>query len=214
MGQRSAWHGRLGRISAAMKNGGGGGEARRATIVTTTPVAPAGAAGSATAADTPLLQLTLPQVKQFIRDGFLVLQIDGVPAKFHEGVYTKARELRVDASDRRTAVLREGGRMVAPDAEKREDWSSLAEDFSTLLSSPRVRGALQTLLGTDYVVPAPNNPTPLTANPYDQQFHKDGTSTVVREHCPRTLGAWCEYSHCAVLCLCLCPDIIGCVPGP
>lgn len=205
MGQRSAWQGRLGRISAAM-NGGGGGEERRATIVTMAPVAPAGAAGaagSATAADIPLLQLSLPQVKQFIRDGFLVLQIDGVPANFHEGVYTKARELRVDASDRRTAVLREGGRMVAPDAEKREDWSSLAEDFSTLLSSPRVRGALQTLLGTDCVVPAPNKPTPLTANPYDQQFHKDGTSTVVREHCPRSLGAWCEYSNCAVLC-CAC----------
>ena len=36
----------------------------------------------------------MSQLKQFIRDGYLVMQIDGVPEGFHERVFAKAHVSR------------------------------------------------------------------------------------------------------------------------
>ena len=38
--------------------------------------------------------LSMSQLKQFIRDGYLVMQIDGVPEGFHERVFAKAHVSR------------------------------------------------------------------------------------------------------------------------
>lgn len=148
-----------------------------------------------TAAAAAIRPLTLKQVKQFIRDGFIVLQINDVPEGFHDGVFAKALAMSDDAKHAESGAkvkLGPGGRMLAEG--KESDWSTLAEDFETMLDTPTIRGAAATLAGAGCVIPSAGSPSPLTANPFDQQFHKDGTGTVVREHFPRTIGAW-YYPH-------------------
>ena len=53
------------------------------------------AAVSGGAADNAAVRpLSMSQLKQFIRDGYLVMQIDGVPEGFHERVFAKAHVSR------------------------------------------------------------------------------------------------------------------------
>lgn len=66
--------------------------------------------------------------------------------------------------------LREGGRIAAEG--KQSDWSTLAEDFETLLNTPCLRGAATTLAGPGCLIPSVGAPSPLSGNPFDQQFHK------------------------------------------
>ena len=86
-------------------------------------------------------------------------------------------------------ALRAGGRIVAADAPP-PDWSVLAPEFETMVDTPEIRGAVATLLGADALIPTLGAGTPLTANPFDQQFHKDGTGMVIREHFHRSISAW------------------------
>ena len=67
--------------------------------------------------------------------------------------------------------LQQGGRIVRADGEA-SDWSTLGEDFSALMDTPSIRGAATSLLGAGCLIPSPGAPSPLTANPFDQQFHK------------------------------------------
>ena len=149
---------------------------------------------SAAAPSGAIRPLTKKQLKDFIRDGFLVITIDGVPEGFHEQVYAKSLALSEDAkhNDGAKVKLSSGGRILSEG--KQSDWSTLAEDFETMMETPCVRGAAATLAGAGCIIPSPGGGSPLTANPFDQQFHKDGTGTVVREPFPRTIGAW-YYPH-------------------
>lgn len=123
--------------------------------------------------------LTKNQLKRFIRDGFIVLQIDGVPDGFHDQVYSKALEMSEDAKHAASGAkikLGPGGRITAEG--KQSDWSTLAEDFETLLNTPCIRGAATSLAGPGCLMPSVGAPSPLTANPFDQQFHK-GSSLLL-----------------------------------
>ena len=124
-------------------------------------------------ADASIRPLTKNQLKRFIRDGFIVLQVDGVPDGFHDQLYSKALAMSEDARHAESSTkikLSEGGRITAEG--KQSDWSTLAEDFETLLDTPCIRGAATTLAGPGCLMPAVGAPSPLTANPFDQQFHK------------------------------------------
>eukprot|EP01052_Picozoa_sp_SAG31_P017055 SAG31_NODE_1152_length_9642_cov_4.124489_6_plen_211_part_00 len=124
--------------------------------------------------------LTRNQLKRFIRDGFIVLQVEGLPDGFHDQVHSKALGLSEDARHAENGAkirLGPGGRITAEG--KQSDWSTLAEDFETLLDTPCIRGAATTLAGPGCLIPSVGAPSPLTANPFDQQFHK-GSS---RLHC-------------------------------
>ena len=124
-------------------------------------------------AEATIRPLTRNQLKRFIRDGFIVLQVDGVPDGFHEQLYAKALDMSEDARHAESTAkikLSEGGRITAEG--KRSDWSTLADDFETLLDTPCIRGAAGTLAGPGCLMPSVGAPSPLTANPFDQQFHK------------------------------------------
>lgn len=132
------------------------------------------AAGAAPAASVKLL--TTSQLKHWIRHGYIVLQIDDaqLPQNFHQDLFEKALAMSDDArhaAPGSEVKLQQGGRIVRADGEA-SDWSTLGEDFSALMDTPSIRGAATSLLGAGCLIPSPGAPSPLTANPFDQQFHK------------------------------------------
>ena len=74
--------------------------------------------------------LTSQQVKDFIVNGFVVLKVDELPAGFNDAFYEQAKELRDESRD----LL----------------WGELTPGVNHLLSTPTARGAISSLLGTDY----------------------------------------------------------------
>ena len=117
----------------------------------------------------PALLLTSQQVKDYIVDGYVVLQVGELPAGFNEQFYAEARALAAEPRD----VL----------------WGELSGSVNHLLATPTCRGAVASLLGPDYFMP-PGNSHMHVANPGDQGFHKDGTDHgptmgTVRDHRPR-----------------------------
>ena len=95
--------------------------------------------------------LTSQQVKDFIVNGFVVLNLDELPAGFNDAFYEQAKELRDESRD----LL----------------WGELTPGVNHLLSTPTARGAISSLLGTDYFMP-PGNSHMHIAMPGDQGFHK------------------------------------------
>ena len=95
--------------------------------------------------------LTSQQVKDFIVNGFVVLKVDELPAGFNDAFYEQAKELRDESRD----LL----------------WGELTPGVNHLLSTPTARGAISSLLGTDYFMP-PGNSHMHIAMPGDQGFHK------------------------------------------
>jgi hypothetical protein len=117
--------------------------------------------------------LSTRQVKDFIVNGFLELQVPELPPGFNESFYEEAKQLRDESRD----TL----------------WAALTPGVNTLLASPTCHGAMQSLLGTDYFM-APGNSHMHVANAGDQGFHKDGTDHgptqgTVRDHRARHLLA-------------------------
>ena len=53
-------------------------------------------AASTVAAQPPRL-LTLEQLRQFVRDGFIVLQIDDLPLSLHQGIWETSRQIEEEA---------------------------------------------------------------------------------------------------------------------
>jgi hypothetical protein len=138
------------------------------------------ASSCTSSAETSIRPLTKNQLKRFIRDGFIVLQVDGVPDGFHDQLYSKALAMSEDARHAESSAkikLSEGGRITTEG--KQSDWSTLAEDFETLLDTPCIRGAATTLAGPGCLMPSVGAPSPLTANPFDQQFHKGSPRAAV-----------------------------------
>ena len=102
-------------------------------------------------AELPPHLLTSQQVKDFIVNGFVVLKLDELPAGFNDAFYEQAKELRDESRD----LL----------------WGELTPGVNHLLSTPTARGAISSLLGTDYFMP-PGNSHMHIAMPGDQGFHK------------------------------------------
>ena len=87
--------------------------------------------------------LTDTQVKDFIKDGMLLLPIEELPTSFHEGIYHKCAETWARAADEpRDAGL---GHMLG-----RFMFERLPE-LTQIINSPTLRGALTSILGPDYV---------------------------------------------------------------
>ena len=76
-------------------------------------------ASPASAAAASIRPLTKQQLKSWIRDGFIVIQIDGVPEGFHEQVFAKSLALSEDAkhNDGAKVKLSTGGRILAVGAQ-------------------------------------------------------------------------------------------------
>ncbi len=115
--------------------------------------------------------LSTQQVKDFIVNGFLELDVPELPQGFNESFYQTAKHLR--------------------DASRDMLWAELTPNVNALLASPTCHGAVQSLLGTDYFM-APGNSHMHVSHAGDQGFHKDGTDHgptqgTVRDHRPRHL---------------------------
>ena len=107
---------------------------------------------STAAADDPnvgLQLLTERQVKDFLVDGVLIIQVDDMPREWHEAFYAKALEI---------SQQRGHGR-----------WGEMPE-ITEVCRTPSVRGALTSILGRDYVM-HPHRALH-TASTGDQGFHK------------------------------------------
>lgn len=115
--------------------------------------------------------LSEDQVKQWIAQGYLVLELDDLPAELHEQLYARAVELRRGF----------GGNM------RQEFGAELAEDFDAILGSPKTRGALTSLLGPDFAGNSWNGGV-LAADNKDQGMHKDNTSEPCRDHWTRNIN--------------------------
>ena len=74
--------------------------------------------------------LSPEQIRQFIATGYLVFPVDGLPADFHQRFYERACTLK-----------RAGQPIGGPELEAESD---------AVISSAATRGALSSLLGSDY----------------------------------------------------------------
>ena len=135
--------------------------------------ASAASSAASSATESELKPLSLAQLKSFIRDGYLVVPVDGVPEGFHEGLYAKAYAMREDEVPDKQGLV---GERLKETLEKHQ-WSTLEDDFNTMMDSPSVRGAAATLAGADCLIPSPGAPRPLTATPIDQQFRTHSKPT-------------------------------------
>jgi hypothetical protein len=181
-------------------------------------------ATAAAAPEEPPRLLTLAQLRQFTRDGFITLQIGDLPGSLHTSIYDAAFALEGDAE-----APAKGGTMWLRRGEEDEDdqgdddkpktglsvsvaqsklkrgqdtsgWRALGPAFAELMNSATVRGAAMTICGADYVASEPNpapQPIGVVDRTLDQQWHKDMTAFGVREHCPRQISAW--YYPCDTL---------------
>ena len=140
------------------------------------PIVATGAAPDA-ATVSPERLLTEAQLKEYIVNGFLVIQPDLPTAReaFADQFYSKVRDL------------------VQPDIERpnlrdRDEalWEMVSPDINAVLGAPSVKGALTTLLGPDFLAP-PGNSLMHVSGPNDQTYHRDGTDhgptmPTVRDH--------------------------------
>ena len=92
--------------------------------------------GSAATTSTHAKLLSTQQVKDFIVNGFLELDVPELPPGFNEKFYETAKGLRDEPRDKL--------------------WGVLSPDVNALLSGPTCHGAVQSLLGRDYFM-APGN---------------------------------------------------------
>ena len=140
------------------------------------PAAPGAPAAGESAPEARLL--TEAQLKEYIVNGFLVIQPDDLPTAreaFADQFYSKVRDL------------------VQPDIERpnlrdRDEalWEMVSPDINAVLGAPSVKGALTTLLGPDFLAP-PGNSLMHISGPHDQTYHRDGTDhgptmPTVRDH--------------------------------
>ena len=115
--------------------------------------------------------LTDEQVKTFVRLGYVQLPLTELSAEFHASVHEKATVLNGPHGG---ACLHNNIYPTIP-------------ELGTVMRSPTVRGALQSVLGTDYVMHACRAFHNSDGRKSDQSFHKDGLEGhgPVRHHRPR-----------------------------
>ena len=122
------------------------------------------------------------QVQQFIVDGFLVLPLDELGDVFHRGVYHLTIERR-------------------PNAELTDELDAAIPQVRTLLDSPTVRGALQSILGPGYIrhphsgatVDSCDLAAAQARGRSDQGWHRDSYWGVQRVHHHRPRWLLCMY---------------------
>lgn len=146
--------------------------------------------------------LSTQQVRNFVRDGYIVLAIDEVPAEVHRRIYDHA-------------MINQGGGLEStpgPGGARQQELTpsqqqQLADDyFGSIAQSPTIMGAMGSLLGPDYcgsvgrlqgggaaagqAAASAQLPRALVATTGDNQHHKDGTVLPIREHRFRSVGYW------------------------
>ena len=112
--------------------------------------------------------LSPEQVRQFLATGYLVFPVDDLPAEFHQRFYERACTLK-----------RAGQPIGGPELEAESD---------AVISSAATRGALSSLLGSDYAGAAWSGGVLEASSDRDQSFHKDNTHHATRSHAPRHLS--------------------------
>lgn len=127
----------------------------------------------------PAKPLTEAQQLAWARDGFLAFVVDDLPAEQLREAYDHACQPH-SSPDRPGTVSRSGNFTVD---------SPLGPLLDRMMSSPRTRGALASLLGDDFVTDGAWSGGPgYGGDTHDQQFHKDDTHVPVRDHCTRFLN--------------------------
>ena len=116
--------------------------------------------------------LTSAQVKDFVTQGFCCVQVDEHPTVWHETAYAKAKTISEDTGHNQHIL-----------------WAQMTPEINSVIQSASVRGALTSLLGTDYLFSGGCHCHVSGAG--DQQHHKDGTANGVRKHEPA--GVICMY---------------------
>ena len=111
----------------------------------------------------------------FAGDGYVVVPVDDLPSGFHDDLYKQAADIQ---------------------SSEGQVWRELAGIYEMIGCSARVRGALTSILGPDFMqhphralhqgaaTLCPDGSITLSDRP-DQQFHKDGNHVAVRDHLPR-----------------------------
>ena len=123
--------------------------------------------------------LSEAQKLAWARDGFLAFAVDDLPAEQLREAYDHACRVQPDP-DRPGALRRRGNFEVD---------GPLGPLLDRMLSSPRTRGALASLLGDDFVASGAWGGGPgYTGDTFDQQWHKDDTHVPVRDHHTRYLN--------------------------
>jgi hypothetical protein len=116
--------------------------------------------------------LSKAQVKQWVAQGYLVLELDDLPREFHDSLHRRAVAIHRAKSF---------GNM------RQEFGAELAEDLDAILRSAKTRGALTSLLGPDFAGYSWNGGV-LASDSIDQGLHKDNTSETFRDHSTRARG--------------------------
>jgi hypothetical protein len=127
----------------------------------TEPAVAAVAAAAATAAAAPPLLLSDRAVQSFIMSGWMALTPEeiGLPRAFHRTVYEKTSALHDQAVE--SGV--EGGKKIG------ENTHSAVPEVHEVMSTPAVRGALQSILGEGYGL----HPHTYTHIKHDVGFEQD-----------------------------------------
>ena len=145
----------------------------------TAAVAPAPARTAAVAAQPPPQLLSLSQLRQFVRDGFIVLQLSDVARAVHDGIYDTAFAIEGEPAEQAQAAggattwLRRGGEDEEDDDEEEAaaggglsvsvaqtrlsggtsddcGWDDLTPAFRELMDSAILRGAVASICGEGY----------------------------------------------------------------
>ena len=111
------------------------------------------------------------QVRSFISNGFLELDLDEVPPEFHRAVHDKGKQVHEGA----LGAIGPGNNVYVAIPQLR-----------AIMQGPTVRGALTSVLGEGYFMHA-HRYMHVTRVGGDQSFHKDGQSGhgPIRHHRPR-----------------------------
>ena len=146
--------------------------------------------------------LSVEQVRQFVKNGYLVLPIDEVSPGVHRRIYDHAlvnQNGSVFNSNQRAEEEPPPTKILT-----REQERQFASDyFEGVARSPTIMGAMHSLLGPDFcgsarrlqgVEGAVVLPNALVSSTGDNQHHKDGTPHPIREHRFRSVGYW-YYPH-------------------
>jgi hypothetical protein len=171
-----------GLVSHVARRGNCGGQRQRQVMWSGVTCPPA--AATDTTLQPPLL-LGAGAIEAFLANGFLAFRVDDLPRGFHEDFYRKACELKADHDRRGFDASSSRQKLGLPD--RRQFGTELAAKSDMILSSARTRGALASLLGSDFAGGAWDGGV-LSANDRDQGWHKDNTYEPTRDWSPRQIS--------------------------
>ena len=130
----------------------------------------------------PLKLLSDTAVQQFVRDGYLVIQIpeDELPSSHHAEIYQRALEeanrpepapepSQTNSEKAKEAKLAFGFFQTGV---QQRVWGAVGKKVEECVRSPTYSGALSSLLGNDFIIGASSGHMHVTQPGTDQQFHK------------------------------------------